>query len=156
MPLTCNNSMRVALASQGLWVACVTADTSSFEQSVPRTFCSWPYAGWLMSSNESTWNRVWPLHEMPFPCTFKICYTYMLNPLYLRKKIIIQINGSLNNAILIISSFLRDFLVFFPLISFLWCKYCPQHLDCFSDLFLLFIRFFLECSLCSATTKKDF
>ncbi|KAF3851160.1 hypothetical protein F7725_012932 [Dissostichus mawsoni] len=29
MPLTCNSSMRVGLASQGLWVACVTADTSS-------------------------------------------------------------------------------------------------------------------------------
>lgn len=87
MPLTCNNSMRVALASQGLWVACVTADTSSFEQSEPRTFCSWPYAGWLMSSNESTWNRVWPLHELPFPRTFKMLYLYV-KPVILEKKLL--------------------------------------------------------------------
>lgn len=38
--LAWRSSMRVGLASQGLWVACVTADTSSFETSVPLSFCS--------------------------------------------------------------------------------------------------------------------
>lgn len=40
MTLTCSSNIRVGLASQDLWVACVTADTSSFAQSVPFSFCS--------------------------------------------------------------------------------------------------------------------
>ena len=51
--LTCRSSMRVGLASHGLWVAWVTEFTSSLVQSLPLNFCSWPYAGWLMSRSES-------------------------------------------------------------------------------------------------------
>lgn len=58
--LAWSSSMRVGLASQDLWVACVTADTSSFATSVPFSFCNWPYAGWLMSRTESTCDEAPP------------------------------------------------------------------------------------------------